>query len=67
MGRQRRSCVRDVGVARRCAGSIAAQYDRDHPDFADFDFHDPSNLVGVQAAGRTTTSISSSANEWSEF
>lgn len=53
-------------LARRCAGSNAAQYDRDHPDFADVDFHDPSNPVGVRQAVEQHIHPQS-ANERSEF
>ena len=43
------------------------QYYRDHPDFADFDFHDPSNLVGVQGSRSDNNIHQQITNEWSEF
>lgn len=43
------------------------QYYRDHPDFADFDFHDPSNLVGVQGSRSDNNIHQQITNEWSDF
>ena len=41
--------------------------DEDHPEFKDFDFHDPSNLQGVKGLRADVNIHQQITNEWGRF